>query len=104
MIEKSPPRRDNFILENGLKVGVPPYCPHLNPIKVFWQRLKAFLLPRPLYSLVADLRQAVLEYWVYSVPFKSTHAREVLRLRTHNQKITVAAMQIALKKVWAQRS
>ncbi|CCQ72177.1 protein of unknown function [Magnetospira sp. QH-2] len=26
------------------------------------------------------------------------------RLRTHNQKMTVAAMQIALMKVWAQRS
>ena len=26
------------------------------------------------------------------------------RLRTHNQKITEAAMQMALKKVWAQRS
>ncbi|CCQ74776.1 protein of unknown function [Magnetospira sp. QH-2] len=28
----------------------------------------------------------------------------VARLRTHNQKMTVAAMQIALMKVWAQRS
>ena len=26
------------------------------------------------------------------------------RLRTHNQKMTVAAMQMALMKVWAQRS
>ena len=26
------------------------------------------------------------------------------RLRTHNQKMTVAAMQMALKKVWAHRS
>lgn len=27
-----------------------------------------------------------------------------LRLRTHNQKMTVAAMQMALMKVWAHRS
>ena len=27
-----------------------------------------------------------------------------VRLRTHNQEMTEAAMQIALKKVWAQRS
>ena len=26
------------------------------------------------------------------------------RLRTHNQKMTVAAMQMALMKAWAQRS
>ena len=26
------------------------------------------------------------------------------RLRTHNQKMTVAAMQMALMNVWAQRS
>ncbi|MFT7392247.1 MAG: hypothetical protein ACI9ZH_002485, partial [Paracoccaceae bacterium] len=29
---------------------------------------------------------------------------EAARLRTHNQNVTVAAMQMALMKVWAQRS
>ena len=31
-------------------------------------------------------------------------AGQFIRLRTYNQKITVAAMQIALMKVWAHRS
>ena len=35
---------------------------------------------------------------------KDAHEEDLRRLRTHNQKITAAAMQMALWKVCAQRS
>ena len=41
--------------------------------------------------------------WSINVP-KAHAGRNTPRLRTHNQKMTVAAMQMALMKVWAQRS
>jgi len=42
--------------------------------------------------------------WYVGLAAKTLARATLLRLRTHNQKMTVAAMQMALMKVWAQRS
>lgn len=46
--------------ERGLFLRyLPPYSPHLNPIKTLWRVLKGFLLPRRFYPSLLDLKKAV---------------------------------------------